>query len=96
MSPLDRPGARPTPTHLALAFALTTLGSCALVNLLSLCLSREAMTYKVSAIAATALFIFIAIVATYLRFEWHLEEEGDFPWDEMAATLLLVFGGMVG
>lgn len=58
--------------------------------------AREAMTYQISAIAATALFIFIAIVATYLRFEWHLEEEGDFPWDEMAATLLLVFGGMFG
>lgn len=58
-------------------------------------LDREAATYKFSAIAATVLVLSIAVVATYYRFAWHFAEDGDLPVDEMAATLLLVFGGMV-
>ncbi|KXZ45494.1 hypothetical protein GPECTOR_54g235 [Gonium pectorale] len=57
---------------------------------------REALTYRISAIAATVLVLSIAVVATYYRFEWHLEEAGEMPWDEVAATLLLVLGGMFG
>lgn len=56
---------------------------------------REAATYQFSAIAATAFVATLAIVATYLRFSWHLRDDGTFPWDEMAATLLLVAGGTV-
>ena len=37
---------------------------------------REAVTYQVSAIAATAFIGTIAITATYLRFHWHLEVGG--------------------
>lgn len=57
---------------------------------------QEAMTYQVSAIAATAFIGTIAITATYLRFHWHLQDDGVFPWDEMIATLLLVAGGTFG
>ncbi|GLI71541.1 hypothetical protein VaNZ11_016773 [Volvox africanus] len=57
---------------------------------------KDAMAYRFSAIAATVLVLSIAIVATYYRFHWHLAEEGDVPLDEMAATLLLVFGGIFG
>ncbi|PNW83929.1 hypothetical protein CHLRE_04g215050v5 [Chlamydomonas reinhardtii] len=58
--------------------------------------AQEAATYKFSAIAATVLVLSIAVVATYYRFAWHFAEDGDLPVDEMAATLLLVFGGMFG
>ncbi|GIL68607.1 hypothetical protein Vafri_21859 [Volvox africanus] len=57
---------------------------------------KDAMAYRFSAIAATVLVLSIAIVATYYRFYWHLAAEGDVPLDEMAATLLLVFGGIFG
>ncbi|EFJ41365.1 beta-carotene hydroxylase chloroplast precursor [Volvox carteri f. nagariensis] len=58
--------------------------------------TKEAMAYRFSAIAATVLVLSIAVVATYYRFHWHLAEEGDVPLDEVAATLLLVFGGIFG
>ncbi|GIL90262.1 hypothetical protein Vretimale_16337 [Volvox reticuliferus] len=57
---------------------------------------KDAMAYRFSAIAATVLVLSIAIVATFYRFHWHLAEEGDVPLDEVAATLLLVFGGIFG
>lgn len=56
---------------------------------------REQMVYKVSAIAATVGVTSLAIVATWLRFSWHLQTDGEVPWVEMAATLTLVAGGMV-
>jgi hypothetical protein len=54
------------------------------------------MVYKVSAIAASAGVISLAIVAVYLRFYWHMEAGREFPWVEAAATLLLTIGGAVG
>ena len=53
------------------------------------------MTYQVSALAATLGVGALAIIATYLRFEWHMEEDSDIPWAEVAATLSLVAGGVV-
>lgn len=53
------------------------------------------MTYRFSAIAASVLVLSIAIVATYYRFQWHFGEDSEVPMDEVAATLLLVFGGIV-
>ncbi|GLC71561.1 hypothetical protein PLESTF_001135500 [Pleodorina starrii] len=57
---------------------------------------KEAMTYQVSAIATTVLILSIAIAATYYRFVWHADTPGEVPLDEVAATLLLVFGGIFG
>ncbi len=37
----------------------------------------------------------LAIVATYLRFEWHLEANGQIPWVEVGSTLALVAGGVL-
>jgi ABC-type transport system involved in cytochrome c biogenesis permease subunit len=48
-----------------------------------------------AAVAATMGVTALAVVATYLRFEWHLEEDGDIPWLEVMATLTLVAGGVV-
>ena len=56
---------------------------------------REQMTYQFSALAATLGVGALAVVATYLRFEWHMEEDGDIPWIEVLATLSLVAGGVV-
>jgi hypothetical protein len=56
---------------------------------------REQLTYQASAIAATIGVTGIAILTTYLRFEWHLEEDGQMPWLELLATLILVAGGVV-
>ena len=56
----------------------------------------EAAVYKGSAIAATVLLTSVATFATYARIKWHMEGGGDFPVVDLAATLLLVFGGMVG
>jgi hypothetical protein len=56
---------------------------------------REQLTYQASAIAATIGVTSIAILTTYLRFEWHLEEDGQMPWLELLACLSLVAGGVV-
>lgn len=56
---------------------------------------REQMVYKVSAIAASLGVISLAVAAVYLRFHWHMEAGGEFPWAEAAATLLLTIGGAV-
>ncbi len=58
-------------------------------------LCREQVTYQMSAIVATVGVVSLAVVATYLRFDWHLRDDGVFPWTEMWATLSLVAGGMV-
>ncbi|KAG2482852.1 hypothetical protein HYH03_018243 [Edaphochlamys debaryana] len=57
---------------------------------------KEQLTYQVTAIAASALVISIAIIATYYRFVWHADPNADLPWDQIAATLLLVCGGVFG
>jgi thiol:disulfide interchange protein len=53
------------------------------------------MVYKVSAIAASLGVTSLAVAAVWLRFHWHMEAGGDFPWAEAAATLLLTIGGAV-
>jgi beta-carotene 3-hydroxylase len=57
---------------------------------------REQMVYKVSAIAASLGVTSLAVAAVWLRFHWHMEAGGDFPWAEAAATLLLTIGGAIG
>lgn len=52
--------------------------------------------YQISAIGATSLVGSMAICATYYRFFYHLQDGGEFPWVEFAATLSLVCGGVVG
>ena len=54
------------------------------------------MSYQWAAIAASVGVTSLAIVATYLRFSWHLQDDGMFPWGEMFGTLALVAGGVVG
>ncbi len=56
---------------------------------------REQLTYQVSAIAASVGVTGLAILATYLRFDWHLMDEGEMPWGELLGTLTLVAGGVV-
>lgn len=56
---------------------------------------REQLTYQASAIAATVGVTGLAILATYLRFDWHLSDSGEMPWEELAGTLALVAGGVV-
>ena len=58
-------------------------------------LHREQLTYQFSALAATVGVTSLAIIATYLRFEWHIEDDGSIPWAEVAATVSLVAGGVV-
>lgn len=53
------------------------------------------MVYKVSAIAASLGVTSLAVTAVYLRFHWHMQAGGEFPWAEAAATLLLTIGGAV-
>lgn len=57
---------------------------------------REQMTYQGTAIAASLGVSFLAIAATVIRFQWHMEADGDIPWAEVSATLLLVLGGVFG
>jgi hypothetical protein len=54
---------------------------------------REQMSYQVSAIAASSGVVTLAVVATYLRFAYHHDE--DIPLEEMVGTLALVAGGVV-
>jgi hypothetical protein len=56
---------------------------------------REQLTYQVSAIAASVGVTGLAILATYLRFAWHVADEGSMPWAELVGTLALVAGGAV-
>lgn len=56
---------------------------------------REQLVYQISAIGATFLVTSMAISATYYRL-FYLHDNGVFPWSEFAATLVLVFGGVVG
>lgn len=56
-------------------------------------LRREQASYQLAAIAATSGVLTLAIVATYLRFQWHHDE--DIPWEEVVGTLALVAGGVV-
>ena len=51
-------------------------------------LFREQITYQFSALAATLGVSALAIVATYLRFEWHMEADGVIPWMEVGEALL--------
>jgi beta-carotene 3-hydroxylase len=57
---------------------------------------KEQMSYQGAAIAASVGVSFLAIAATVVRFQWHAETEGDVPVAEVAATLLLVLGGVFG
>mmetsp|Transcript_15104 Transcript_15104/g.32729 ORF Transcript_15104/g.32729 Transcript_15104/m.32729 type:complete len:324 (-) Transcript_15104:1299-2270(-) len=57
---------------------------------------REQVTYQFAAVAASVGVTSLAIVATYLRFHWHMEDDGMFPWGEMFGTLSLVAGGVFG
>ena len=59
------------------------------------CQRREQVVYKVSAIAASVGVTGLAILATYLRFAWHVSSAGEMPWLELLATLALVGGGVV-
>lgn len=56
---------------------------------------REQLIYKFSAIAATIGVTSLAVLATYLRFYWHVQDVGEVPWEELVATLALVGGGVV-
>lgn len=58
-----------------------------------LCICREQLMYRTSAIAASALFIGMAVAATYYRFFFHAR--GAFPLTEFWCSLLFIGGGMV-
>ncbi|WIA14151.1 hypothetical protein OEZ85_002693 [Tetradesmus obliquus] len=63
---------------------------------------RQQLTYQASAIAATTGVGALAILATYYKFVYHMGGSSDaaaaaaFPWADMAGTLALVVGGVVG
>nr|AEN25578.1 beta carotene hydroxylase [Dunaliella salina] len=57
---------------------------------------REQQLYKLAAVAASLGVTGLAILATYLRFYWHIQDVGEMPWGELWATLALVGGGMFG
>lgn len=57
---------------------------------------RQAAAYQVSAIVASLGIGALAVVATYWRMTWHLENGEPFPWAELASTLLLAAGGAAG
>lgn len=57
---------------------------------------REQAYYQFAALAATTGVIALATFATYYRIAWHLDHDDAFPYMELASTLLLVAGGMVG
>jgi beta-carotene 3-hydroxylase len=57
---------------------------------------QQRATYQIAAIAASSLVVSLAIFATYYRISWHLNHGDEFPYEELASTLLLVMGGMVG
>eukprot|EP00798_Chlamydomonas_sp_ICE-L_P003844 gene3844-13906_t len=57
---------------------------------------RERLVYQMSAIAASIGFTSMAVVATYVRFTWHMQDDGVLPLGEMCGTLALVAGGVYG
>lgn len=57
---------------------------------------QQRTTYQFAAIAASSLVVSLAIFATYYRISWHLNHGDEFPYEELASTLLLALGGMVG
>ena len=57
---------------------------------------QQRATYQIAAIAASSLVVSLAIFATYYRISWHLNRGDEFPYEELASTLLLAMGGMVG
>ncbi|KAF5833419.1 beta carotene hydroxylase [Dunaliella salina] len=57
---------------------------------------REQQYYKLAAVAASLMVSGLAILATYLRFYWHLRDAGEMPWGELTATIALVAGGVFG
>jgi len=57
---------------------------------------REQASYQFAALAATTGIVALATFATYYRIAWHLDHDDKFPYLELASTLLLVAGGMVG
>ena len=56
---------------------------------------RDQLTYRFSAIAATALFVGLAAFATYYRFFYHTGDYATFPWAEFWATIAMIGGGVV-
>jgi hypothetical protein len=56
---------------------------------------REQFTYKLSAIAATSLFIGLAVFATYYRFINHGGNVSSFPVLEFWCTIAMIGGGVV-
>lgn len=58
--------------------------------------AREQTVYKVSAIAASAAVIALAVGAVHYRFVWHMKQGHEFPTAEALATFCLVIGGIVG
>ena len=63
------------------------------LNWLHVC--REQTIYKVSAIAASAAIIALAVGAVHYRFMWHMKQGHEFPTAEALATFCLVLGGIV-
>ena len=56
---------------------------------------REQTVYKVSAIAASAAVIALAVGAVHYRFAWHMKQGHEFPTSEALATFCLTIGGIV-
>eukprot|EP00775_Hariotina_reticulata_P001486 gene1486-1826_t len=58
---------------------------------------KQQLTYQISAIAATTGVSALAVLATYYKFSKHMTgPDMAFPWLDMAGTLALVIGGVVG
>lgn len=70
------------------------LGLCATANNAG-SVYREQTVYKVSAIAASAAVIALAVGAVHYRFAWHMKQGHEFPTSEALATFCLTIGGIV-
>ncbi|KAG7671601.1 putative Beta-carotene 3-hydroxylase, chloroplastic [Nannochloris sp. 'desiccata'] len=57
---------------------------------------RQQTTYQIAAIAASSFIVATAILATWYRIMLHLDNGEAFPYIDLALTLLLAAGGMVG
>jgi beta-carotene 3-hydroxylase len=66
------------------------------MQLLVLVHRRQQITYQVSAVAATTGVSALAILATYYKFRVMTGPDTPFPWLDMAGTLALVVGGVIG